>query len=169
MTQATTETADSTGSRHGFDFWQGTWRGLNRKLVNVLDPDCDEWIEFEGVCQARLVLGGLGSFDTLVTEMPGRGHFEGMTVRLYDPATDVWRIWWASTRDPGRLDTPAQGRFVDGVGRFLADDVLDGVSFTYRLEWTVNAPDSARWQQFFSFDGGQTWQLNWTCEHTRIG
>jgi hypothetical protein len=170
MTETPTATLTGTPtSRHSFDFWRGTWHTRNRKLVDVFDPDCTEWIEFDGVCEARSVLAGLGNTDTFVAEMPGRGHFEGMTVRLYDPAADTWKIWWASTRAPGRLDTPVEGRFVDGVGRFHADEQVDGRIVKVMFEWTVGSADLAHWRQRFSFDGGQTWTLNWTMDHTRVG
>jgi hypothetical protein len=168
MTGTTTGTTTSTDNKHGFDFWRGTWHTHNRKLVDVFDPDCTEWIEFDAVCEARAVLTGLGNIDTFVTEMPGRGHFEGFTLRLFDPATETWKIWWASVRDPGRLDTPVEGRFVDGVGRFYADEEVDGRVVKVQFEWTVESADLAHWRQRFSFDGGQTWQLNWTMAHTRV-
>jgi hypothetical protein len=163
----TTDTV-ATDGRHGFDFWQGRWHGRNRKLVDVFDPECRDWIEFDSECDALSVLDGLGNIDTFVAEMPGRGHFEGLTVRLFNPETDTWKIWWASTRDPGRLDTPVEGRFFDGKGQFFADEEVAGGTIKVQFEWTVMSPDSARWRQFFSFDGGDTWILNWVMEHSRI-
>jgi hypothetical protein len=161
-------TTTEVDGRTGFDFWQGRWTGRNRKLVDVWDRDCTEWIEFDGVCEAQSVLAGLGNIDTFVTEMPGRGHFEGMTIRLYEPESDTWKIWWASTYAPGQLDTPVVGRFVDGVGRFLCDEEHDGEIVKVQFEWTVNSPTSARWRQSFSYDNGETWTTNWTVDHTKV-
>lgn len=152
-----------------FDFWQGRWRGANRKLVDVVDPECAEWVEFEAECLAQSTLGGLGSVDTFLAEdMPGRGRVEGMTVRLLDPATGIWRIWWVSTGAPGDLGIPVEGRWTDGVGRFFADEELGGHQVKVQFQWTVQSEDEAQWQQSFSYDNGTTWKTNWTATHKRI-
>lgn len=154
---------------NGFEFWQGRWRGRNRKLVDVLDPGCQDWVEFEAFCEAQVVLGGLGSIDTFVAEdMPGRGRVEGLTVRLFDPQTRTWRIWWVASGNPGDIGIPVEGRWVDGTGEFFADEELGGRKIKVKFEWTVNSPTSARWRQFFSFDAGDTWTHNWTADHTRV-
>lgn len=164
-----TTTEAKTDSRHGFDFWKGRWTGRNRKLVDVFDRDCTKWIEFDGVCEAQSVLAGLGNIDTFVTEMPGRGHFEGMTIRLYEPESDIWKIWWASTYAPGQLDIPVEGRFsADGVGRFYCDEIHDDRTVKVQFEWTINSPTSARWRQLFSWDDGETWKVTWIVEHTLV-
>lgn len=158
----------TTDARHGFEFWHGRWHGYNRKLVDVFDPDCEEWIEFDGVCEAQSVLTGLGSIDTFVADMPGRGRVDGLTVRLFNPATNTWKIWWVSTGSPGDIGVPVEGSWVDGRGQFFGDEERDRLEFKVQFEWTVSGPDSARWRQFFSFDGGETWKHNWTVEHTRV-
>ncbi len=134
-----------------FDFLPGRWEVRNRRLVG------DRWEEFDAISEAEAMLGGLGNVDHF--HAPG---YEGFSLRLYDPERDVWRIWWSSTARPGRLDPPVEGRFEDGRGRFEADDVLDGVPLRMRFDWTEMTGDSARWDQAFSFDGGKTWEPNWT-------
>ena len=52
------------------------------------------------------MLGGVGNLDHFHT--PG---YEGFSLRLHEPETDTWRIWWSSTSRPGRLDPPVEGRF----------------------------------------------------------
>ncbi len=134
-----------------FDFLPGRWEVRNRRLVG------DRWEEFDAISEAEAMLGGLGNVDHF--HAPG---YEGFSLRLYDPERDVWRIWWSSTARPGRLDPPVEGRFEGGRGRFEADDVLDGVPLRMRFDWTEMTGDSARWDQAFSFDGGKTWEPNWT-------
>ena len=134
-----------------FDFLPGRWEVRNRRLVG------DRWEEFDAISEAEAMLGGLGNVDHF--HAPG---YEGFSLRLYDPERDVWRIWWSSTARPGRLDPPVEGRFEGGRGRFETDDVLDGVPLRMRFDWTEITADSARWDQAFSFDGGKTWEPNWT-------
>jgi hypothetical protein len=145
--------------KHDFDFLPGRWNVRNRRLVDMLDPACDEWEEFAATSDAEQMLGGYGNLDHFVT-----GDYEGFSLRLYSPEEDLWRIWWSSTRRPGRLDPPVEGRFsADGAtARFETDDVLDGVTLKMRFDWSEIAGDSARWDQAFSFDDGKTWKPNWT-------
>jgi hypothetical protein len=146
-----------------FDFLPGRWNVANRKLVNTLDPSCDEWEEFTATSDAEAMLGGIGNLDHFHTD-----GYEGFSLRLYDPARDVWRIWWSSTARPGRLDPPVEGRFLaDGTARFETADVLEGIPIRMSFVWSEITSDSARWDQSFSFDDGATWILNWTMRLTR--
>ena len=123
--------------RHGFDFYVGTWRVANRKRVRPLVADDGDWIEFDALSEARAILGGLGNADTFsAPDFPGRPGFEGYSLRLYEPTTGLWRIWWASSLGSGRLDPPVVGRFEDGVGRFECDDVVEGVPVRVRFDWS---------------------------------
>jgi hypothetical protein len=147
-----------------FDFLPGHWHVHNRRLVDLLDPSCDEWEEFEATSDAEQMLAGGGNLDHF--HAPG---YEGFSLRLYDPEEDLWRIWWSSTRRPGRLDPPVEGRF-DATGenaRFETEDVLDGVPIRMRFDWSEISTHRARWDQSFSFDDGSTWIPNWTMVLTR--
>jgi hypothetical protein len=151
--------------RHDFDFIFGDWTIHNRKLRDVADPACDEWVEFATTSHAEPVFGGLAHFDHITSgpDAPG-GPWEGLTLRQFDPRDRLWRIWWASTRNPGRLDPPLAGRFTDGTGTFTGEDTLAGEPINLRFYWTQPIPGRARWTQEFSYDAGNTWQLNWIME-----
>lgn len=154
--------------RQDFDFVVGTWEVRHRRLVDMLDPACDAWETFSGTSRAEPVLGGIGNVDRLwVPATPGGEPLEGLTLRLFEPATRTWRIWWSSTTRPGRLDPPMEGRFVDGVGAFANEDVIDGVAIGVRFAWRDTATPAPHWEQEFSFDGGQTWRMTWSMDFTR--
>ena len=164
---ATPSRVDDDG-RHDFDFIFGDWTIRNRKLREMTNPACDEWVEFATTSHAEPIFdGGLAHFDHLTSgsDAPG-GQWEGFTLRQFDPSERLWRIWWASTRNPGHLDPPLSGRFTDGVGIFTGDDTLAGRPIKIRFHWTNPAPGQARWTQEFSYDEGKTWQLNWTMDFT---
>jgi hypothetical protein len=154
---------------YGFEFLDGRWTIHNRKLADLRDPACGEWVEFPAAGEDRPILHGLGNRGHFSTESlpPDGGPFEGFTLRLFDRERGVWRIWWASTASPGRLDPPVEGRFADGVGIFECDDVINGTAVRVQFEWTAH-PDSPVWQQSFSYDGGATWRPNWVMELSRI-
>ena len=154
--------------RSDFDFIFGTWQIANRRLADRGNPQCVDWIEFETTSRAYPIFDGLAHVDLIEAgpHVPG-GPWQGLTLRQFDPTDGLWRIWWSSSLRPGHLDPPLSGSFVAGVGTFAGDDELDGQPIKLRFEWRNAAPDSARWQQSFSFDGGQTWVANWTMDFTR--
>ncbi|GAB7046074.1 hypothetical protein [Catenuloplanes indicus] len=151
-----------TDGRTDFDFIFGSWRVRNRKPPDNSDPGCTEWVEFDATAHAEPILGGLGHIDRIRA-----GDFEGLTLRQFDPDARVWRIWWASSNRPGHLDPPLEGTWCDGTGVLLGDDGVGGRPVRLRFEWTTDGADSARRQQEFSYDGGQSWRLNWVMELTR--
>jgi hypothetical protein len=88
-------------------------------------------------------------------------------VRLYNPATGEWSIYWAANTGKGRFDVPMVGRFEGGVGRFFAQEVFEGRHIFNRFIWTIPGADACRWEQAFSDDGGKTWETNWVMEFER--
>jgi hypothetical protein len=169
MGTALAATSTANDGRHDFDFYFGTWHISNRKRVNPLVEGDDQWIEFDAEGEARPILGGVGNVDTYkAPDFPGRPGFEGFTLRLFEPETGLWRIWWTSSIGSGLLDEPVVGRFQDGVGLFECDDVIDGVSLRVRYTWKDIAAKSVTWEQSFSFDRGATWDTNWIMRSARI-
>ena len=159
--------AVTSPGQHDFDFVFGSWRVHHRKLRDNADPDCAEWVEFEGTGEAFPLLGGAGHLDRLHVPEPRDGPaWEGFTLRLFDSAAGTWSIHWSSTRVPGRLDPPVVGRFADGLGVFEGEDVLAGRPVRLRFEWRAD-PDRPVWQQSFSWDDGATWRPNWTMTLNR--
>ncbi len=146
-----------------FDFFVGSWDGRHRRLRARL-AGCDEWDEFSSTTRCWSLLGGAANIDEL--SVPDRG-FSGLSVRLLDPASGNWSIYWANSRDGVLQLPPVVGRFDGGVGLFFSDEVQEGRPVRVRFTWSEITPASARWDQAFSADGGQTWEPNWIMEFTR--
>jgi hypothetical protein len=145
-----------------FDFFVGTWDSVQRRLTKVL-AGCDEWDEFSGTTECISLLGGAANLDEV--SFPTKG-FKGVTLRLFDPESEEWSLYWISSRKPA-IDDPQVGRFSDGVGLFFGDDTFEGRPIRVRFRWFDITPTTARWDQAFSVDGEKSWETNWTAEFTR--
>jgi len=147
-----------------FDFLIGSWKVHNRRLKKPLTGS-SEWYEFDGTSVARKVWDGRANIDEYQADTPG-GSIEGLTLRLYDRKAQQWSLYWANAAN-GRLDVPTVGSFKDGRGEFYDQEILDGRSIFVRYVWSDIKPNSCRWEQAFSVDGGRTWETNWIMDLTR--
>jgi hypothetical protein len=150
---------------HDFDFLHGHWLVRNRRLRERL-VGSTEWDSFDGVQACRPILGGFGNEDELVTDAFGEHRFIGMTIRLFDPRTREWSIYWVDNRSV-QLQPPVRGRFEHGIGTFLGRDTHAGTPVLARFIWTPISEDRARWEQAFSVDEGASWETNWIMEFER--
>lgn len=141
----------------------GKWRGKNRRLLERL-KGCAQWDEFESRVVAQPLMNGLGNVDE--NHFAYDGGFIGVSIRLFDRATQHWSIYWVSDRT-GVLEPPVTGSFSDSVGTFYGTDVLYGEPIRVRYLWSRIDTPSPRWEQAFSNDGGETWETNWVMEFTR--
>src|SRR5262249_28705286 len=55
-----------------------------------------EWIEFDAQSRVEPLLDGFGHLDRYSAVRDG-SPFEGITLRLFDPGTGEWSIYWADT------------------------------------------------------------------------
>jgi hypothetical protein len=153
--------------RDDFDFFLGQWKSTQRRLRERL-VGSNEWEEFTAHSVASKILGGLGHMDE-VTFHRESGVSVGLTVRLFNPTTQEWSIYWAASSYPtGVLELPQIGKFKDGVGEFYALDTHQGRHIFCRFIWKVSSPDRCHWEQAFSEDAGKTWETNWYADFERI-
>jgi len=145
-----------------FDFLAGTWDVVNRWRTDFLDSG-SSWEEFPAVSRATRHFDGAASFDEI--EFPTKG-FSGLTLRVYNPDTGQWSLYWASKRT-GTLFPPVVGSFAGGIGEFTGTDTYNGTPILARFRWTGMDTGSPRWDQAFSTDDGQTWTDNWSMQFTR--
>jgi hypothetical protein len=148
-----------------FDFLFGSWQIVNDRLKSRL-TNSDEWERFEATGMCRPILGGIGNIDDFRPTGPDAVGFEGASLRLFNPATALWSIYWADNVRCA-LFPPVVGRFADGVGEFLGDDQHEDRPVLARFRWSGITADSARWEQAFSADRGETWETNWVMTFTR--
>ena len=153
------------GSIHDFDFFLGSWRVEHRRLRERLAGSTD-WETFAGVTTCQALLGGIVNLNESLAQRAS-GPTSGLGLRAYDAKTDTWADWYLSAKAPLALDRPGIGRFRDGVGTFLSDDVFEGRPIRVRGRFSSLAPDVAQWEQAFSPDGGATWETNWVMRYVR--
>jgi hypothetical protein len=150
--------AAPASSKHDFDFFEGKWLLRNKKLTSRL-TQCTDWIEFESTQEMYRVLNGLGNIDNFLATFNGE-PFEGMTIRLFNPKTKLWSIYWADSNE-GKLDPPVQGSFENNIGHFFTKDIFNGKNILVVFRWDARDPENPVWSQAFSEDKGKSWEWNW--------
>ncbi|MGZ5061679.1 MAG: NIPSNAP family protein [Usitatibacter sp.] len=154
---------DRTGDIHDFDFIAGSWTISNRRL-KARGVGSTEWDEFPAQSRGEVLMGGVVNVDEI--SFPTKG-WAGVTFRTFDVAKRQWSIYWVNSRD-GRMTPPQLGGFDGDVGLFYGEDDDGGRPVKVVYKWTKRGPDAASWEQAFSYDGGATWETNWTNELTRM-
>jgi hypothetical protein len=148
----------TNSSARDFDFLVGHWHVYNRKLKSRLN-NCNEWQEFEAYMEMMTILNGIGNTDSIKTTINNK-PFEGRTLRLFNPATRLWSIYWADSNN-GTLDPPVIGSFENTIGTFYGRDVFEGKNIILQFNWDKTDPQRPVWSQAFSADNGKTWEWNW--------
>jgi len=151
--------ASSTSSQNDFDFLIGKWKLKHRKLKSRLN-NSNEWQEFETVVEDFRILEGVGNMDIGRATIDGK-PWEGRTVRLFDPKTRLWSLYWMATNAGGAMDPPVVGSFENGVGHFFGKDIYNGKNIIVMFRWDARDKDHSKWSQAFSQDNGKTWEWNW--------
>jgi len=154
----------ANSSQTDFDFFAGEWKIHNRKLKTRLN-NCTEWEEFDATGEMHKTLNGIGNTDNFLTRFNGK-PFEGMTVRLFDPKTRLWSIYWADS-NTGVLDVPVIGSFDNNIGNFFCKDIFNGKEIIMQFIWDKTDIDHPVWSQAFSADNGKTWEWNWYMYFSR--
>jgi hypothetical protein len=148
-----------------FDFDIGTWK---THLWRLLDPltGSTKWVEYEGTSMVRKIWSGRANLVELAANGPA-GHFEGLNLRLYNPQSHQWTLNFANSKG-GTLSPPTIGEFKNGRGEFFAQETLNDRAILVRFVISDVTPESCRFEQAFSDDGGKTWEVNWIAIDTRV-
>jgi hypothetical protein len=145
-----------------FDFLTGEWTIKNRRLKN---GSTIVWEEFAGAATVHRLMGGMASIEEL--RIPAN-NYRGMGVRVWHSQEKLWADHWTGAYN-GVVNPPQLGQFIGGEGIFISDDEMDGKPIKARGVWDRITPNSCRWHQSTSADGGKTWDYNWYMDWTRVG
>jgi hypothetical protein len=124
-------------------------------------------VEFDGTGVCYKLWDGRSQLDTIEVDSPDAGHIEGLTLRLYNPQSHQWRLYWANSKI-SVLDPPQIGEFKNGRGEFFAQDTINGKVVLIRYAWTNMTTGTPHFEQSFSADGGKTWEVNFIADQTRV-
>src|SRR5882757_10386301 len=78
-----------------FDFEFGTWKTHLRRLLKPLTGSTT-WVEYDGTTVVTKVWDGRANMVELVADGPA-GHFEGLSLRLYNSQSRQWSLNFASS------------------------------------------------------------------------
>lgn len=151
--------------RHDFDFEIGTWKTRLSRLLHPLTGSTS-WVEYEGTTVVRKVWNGRANLVELEADGPA-GQIQALSLRLYNPQSRQWSLNFSNSRG-GTLSPPSIGEFKDGRGEFFAQESLNDRAILVRFVISIVTPDSCRFEQSFSDDGGKTWEVNWIATDTRV-
>lgn len=158
------DTISLRDGRHDFDFNLGVWHTQIKRLQHPLSGSND-WISLDGTVTVRKVWNGRAQLEEIEADGTA-GHFEGLTLFLYNPVSHQWSMSFASGAN-GVLDPPGIGEFNQGRGEFIQQDTYEGRSILVRFIWSEITPDTHHVEQSFSADGGKTWEPNFVATLTR--
>lgn len=148
-----------------FDFSIGTWKTDLKRLQNPLTGSTT-WIECTGTSVVSKIWNGRANLVELEVDCPS-GHLQGLSLRLYNPESRQWSLNYSNSAD-GTLSQPVIGEFKNGRGEFFSQEPFRGRVIFTRFVVTKLTPDSWRYEQSFSDDGGKTWEVNWIAVDTRV-
>lgn len=151
--------------QHDFDFEIGSWNIHLKRRLNPLTGS-DKWVEFDGTSVTRRIWEGRSQIEEFETD-GAAGYVEGLTLRLYNPQSHQWSLYWANAKD-GTVVAPQIGEFRNGVGEFYGTDTLNGKVILIRFIWSNTTTNTPHFEQSFSVDGGKTWEVNWITDQTRV-
>lgn len=161
----TAQTKTARDGQHDFDSLIGSWKFQVKRRLNPLTGS-NNWVDLSGTGVCYKIWDGRAQLDTVELDGP-TGHLEGLTLRLYNPESHQWRLYWANSKN-GILDPPQVGEFREDQGDFVAQDTINGKTILIRYEWSKLNTNAPHFEQSFSDDGGKTWEVNFIADQTRV-
>ena len=163
--QSAPQQADTArDGRHDYDFNFGVWHTHIRRIPDPFSAP-GEWMELNGTVTVRKVWDGRAQLEEIEADGP-KGHWEGMTLFLYNPEAHQWSQWFADSK-AGMMTNPLIGSFKDGRGELYSQETFHDKSILVRGVWSEIAADSHHFEESFSKDGGKTWAVAFSAALTR--
>jgi hypothetical protein len=150
---------------HDFDPEFGNWTIHTQRLMHPL-AGANDWVTYDGTKIVAPIWGGKANIAE-VTEDGSAGHLHFIALCLYDPTTQQWNLNFTSA-GTGTFGTPLFGALRDGGIEFIGPDTFHGRHILVRFISRETDADHASSEQYFSDDGGHTWELNWINHYTRM-
>lgn len=150
--------------RQDFDWDFGTWKTHQKRRLHPLSGSAT-WVEYEGTDVVRKIWDGAN--EGLVRAEGPAGRLEIYTLRVYSPDAHQWNIYFTNPAT-GVLGQPAVGEFKNGRGDFYDQETYNGRSILLRFSVFDITPSSCRFEQAFSADGGNTWEVNFIVTETLV-
>jgi len=164
LAQLNSDPSKTRDGQHDFDFNIGAWNTHIKRLQHPLTGS-NTWVELNGTVVVQKVWNGRAQLEEIEADGP-TGHFEGLTLFLYNPQSHQWSQNFASSSG-GTLSVPTVGEFKDGRGEFFDQEPFNGRTILVRVVWSKISPNSHQFEQSFSDDGGKTWEPNFVATLTR--
>jgi len=150
---------------HDFDFDLGKWRTDIIRRVHPLSGS-DETVHMTGTVMVHKLWNGRSQVEEIEVDGP-TGHWEGMTVFLYDPEAHQWSMNFANGA-VGKMTPPMIGSFQNGRIQLTGTDTTDGHPVMVRAVWSDFTPTSHTYQESVSADGGATWVVYFTGHKSKL-
>jgi hypothetical protein len=82
-------------------------------------------------------------------------HIQGLALRLYNPESHQWSIYWANGADGVLEQNPMVGQFNNGRGEFYNQQIYDGRAIYARFLWSGVTTNTPHFEQVFSVVWGE--------------
>jgi hypothetical protein len=165
LTQTPAPTSAMHDGQHDFDFNLGVWHTHIRRVVDPFASSSGS-VELNGTVTVRKVWGGKAELEEIEADGP-KGHWEGLTLFLYNPSAHQWSQSFANSK-VGTLSSNI-GEFKDGRVVLVGEDnSVTDKTILVRAMWSDIKPDSHQYEEWYSNDGGMTWVRSFTANLTRV-
>jgi hypothetical protein len=159
---APTQSSKGRDGQHDFDFAIGTWKTHLSRLLHPLSGST----EYEGITVVPKAWDGRANLVELQADGPA-GHIAALPLRLYHPQFRQWSLNFANSKS-GAISQPTIGEFKNGRGEFFDQESFNGRAILVRFVISDISPNSCRFEQAFSEDGGKIWEVNWIATDARV-